>query len=543
MDVASQKTLTVSDKTRRSLVPPEAVREQMARILAAPDFVRSRQLSAFLRFVVGKTIAGQAKEIKQYTVGVGALGRRRDFDPQTDPIVRITAGRLRRSLNRYYHLHGAADPIIIEIPTGTYVPAFCWNENAEARRKEAPQPTRPRPAASVTPTLALLSFEARRSDDEQRFFGDSLGEELAIALHRFHHLQVVGPLSRESTEVDTGNLQAMARHYHADFVFGGRVLKSGDRVKIVVRLMDARTGKLLWSEIYSSQGDGDLFEFGEDVIHRIAATLLDTYGVIPRIFLRRAVHLQKEFCVYQAILQYSRYLIADIGHPEDDAIQALQEAIIIAPNNALLKALLSDLYLMMYQYGADKSFLTRGETLGKESLRLDPQCHFAHFTMAFIPYFYGQKELFIRQMRAAAHHNAYNPIVLASAGLHLGVVGEWEEGSSLMSRAIQLNPNFPGWYYGLPFLDAYRHGRFEEALELAKQFNSPRFFWDPLIRAATLGQLGCVEEARTAAQELLEIFPDFTTNGRELMLRALFTEELVEMLLEGLDKAGLGRMA
>ena len=543
MNAVPQKTLPIPPPARHTAIPPETIREQTARILAAPDFVRSRQLSAFLRFVVGKTIAGQAQEIKQYTVGVGALGRRRDFDPQTDPIVRITAGRLRRSLERYYQLDGAADPIVIEIPTGSYVPVFRRNNAAETGPKEARPPARVRQAAPAIPTLALFPFEARRDDDEQRFFGDSLGEELAIALHRFHHLQVVGPIPRESAAGEDG-LQAAARRYHADFIFAGRVLKSDNKTKIAARLVDAQTGKLLWSEIYASQNNDNLHEFGEDAVYRIAATLLDTYGVIPRIFLRRAVHLPEEtFRVYQAIMQYSRYMLGNMGETAGDAIQSLETAVSLAPGNAMVKALLADLCFLSYQYGGDEAFLQKAETLSREAIRLDPQCQMAYFVIAFVPYFHGERELFVRQMREAVHFNPYNPIILASAGVHLGVVGEWEEGFTLIERAMQLNPNFPGWYYSLALLDAYRHGRFEEALVWAQKFNMPDFYWDPLLRAAVLGQLGRRVEAETAARELLALRPDFTAWGRELMLRTLFDEALADMLLAGLEKAGLNQPA
>ena len=520
-------------------VDPELIRSQVVRILASPEFEKSLQLGDFLEFVVEETLAGREDQIKQYTVAVKAFGRPSHFDPRADPIVRIEARRLRRSLARYYQLYGAADPIIIDIPTGAYVPRFQRNEQTTPSADEASPLAQGSPHAAI-PTLALLPFETLPSDEEQRFFADSLAEELAIALHRFHHLHVVGPTPRASTTADAVDPRATARRYHADFVFGGRLLKAGDRVKIVARLMDGQTGKLLWSETYNSQSGDDPFELGEEVVHSIAATLLDTYGVIPRIFFRRMAHLQdRSFRVYQAILQYSRYMITGTGQAANAAIQVLEDAVAIAPNHVMVKALLADLYFQMYQGGGDSVLLSQGESLAREALRLDPKCQMAHFVIAFIPYFHGQRELFIRQIREAIRLNPHNPLVLATAGIHLGTLGEWEEGFALLQKAMKLNPNFPGWYHGLAFLDAYRRGHFEEALILARKFNNPTFFWDPLNRAATLGQLGQRKEAQAALEELLSLRPDFPIHGRELMTRVLFTDELVDMLLEGLHKAGL----
>ncbi len=512
---------------------PERIRAQVARILTSPEFEKSHQLRRFLEFVVEETLAGRGDQIKQYTVAIKAFGRPAHFDPRADPIVRIEARRLRRSLNRYYQLYGAADPIIIEIPTGAYVPRFRPNVSAE-------QPSEPASAfRPAVPTLLLMPFETRLNDEDERFLADSLGEELAIALHRFHHLQVIGPIPRTIEEIGP---RTIARHYGADFLLAGRIIHLTNRMKIVVRLLDGSTGRLLWSETYASQSDENLGQFEEDVVARTAATLLDTYGIIPRMFLRRVTHLPGEtFHVYQAILQYSRYLISEMGRPLDDTIHALEKAVDIAPQYALVKALLGDLYTMKYELDGEEDVLARAEILTREALRLDPQCRYAYFVRAFVARFRRQIDLFIQQIRKAVRLNAHNPLVLATAGFHLGVVGEWEEGFRLIHDAMQLNPNYPGWYHGLAFLDAYRHGQFEEAFILAKRINNPTLYWDPLLRAAALGQLGRRADAEEALRELLKLRPDFITVGRELMTRTLFADDLVEMLMEGLVKAGLGK--
>ena len=101
-----------------------AVRQQLEKILASPEFQGSPMLRDFLAFIVEKTLAGQAQEIKGYTVATQVLGRKADFDAGKDPIVRILAGRLRRALERYYATQGRQDPMRIDIPKGAYVPMF-----------------------------------------------------------------------------------------------------------------------------------------------------------------------------------------------------------------------------------------------------------------------------------------------------------------------------------------------------------------------------------------------------------------------------------
>ena len=80
------------------VVAPDEVSAELERVLASPNFTGANQLAHFLRFVVEETLAGRGQSLKQYTIAVKALGRLTGFDPQTDTIVRVQAGRLRRAL-------------------------------------------------------------------------------------------------------------------------------------------------------------------------------------------------------------------------------------------------------------------------------------------------------------------------------------------------------------------------------------------------------------------------------------------------------------
>src|SRR6185503_11236328 len=80
----------------------EAVRRELERVFASADFDATRRSREFLRFVVEEALANRGGDISQAAIAVQVFGRRPDFDGGIDPIVRIQAGRLRRSLERYY---------------------------------------------------------------------------------------------------------------------------------------------------------------------------------------------------------------------------------------------------------------------------------------------------------------------------------------------------------------------------------------------------------------------------------------------------------
>jgi hypothetical protein len=129
---------------------PDEAKAALERICASPCFDHAPKLTRFLRFVVDTTLAGDGGRIKGYTIGVEALGRGVDFDPQADPIVRVEAIRLRAALARYYAGAGVRDPVLIELPRGRYVPRFGWR--GPVRR------ARPNLRAAIRQLQRLLSI-------------------------------------------------------------------------------------------------------------------------------------------------------------------------------------------------------------------------------------------------------------------------------------------------------------------------------------------------------------------------------------------------
>ncbi len=113
-------------------VAPEAVRAELDRILASPGFAQSERLSRFLRFAVEETLQGRGDRLKEYFLGVEVFDREETYDPRTDPIVRVEAGRLRAKLARYYETEGSADPVLVAFPKGSYVPVFQHRQRPQA---------------------------------------------------------------------------------------------------------------------------------------------------------------------------------------------------------------------------------------------------------------------------------------------------------------------------------------------------------------------------------------------------------------------------
>ncbi|MGA7593312.1 MAG: hypothetical protein WBW02_22590 [Candidatus Sulfotelmatobacter sp.] len=101
-----------------------AMGEQLDRMVASPYFSHSKRLPSFLRFVVEHTLAGDAENLKERTLGIEIFGRDHDYDTSSDPIVRVTAAELRKRMAQYYQEPAHEDELRISLPSGSYIPEF-----------------------------------------------------------------------------------------------------------------------------------------------------------------------------------------------------------------------------------------------------------------------------------------------------------------------------------------------------------------------------------------------------------------------------------
>ena len=140
------------------------------------------RLSAFLRYTVETTLAGEADSLKEFVIGAEVFQRGDSFNPQTDNLVRVAANRLRSKLAEYYHGSGQADAVVIDLPRGRYVP-FLFNLTIfgaqcsyTRRRSQSEDVSRPPTGARPHPCGFRLRVR-RNGDDAGDFRGRRDGQD------------------------------------------------------------------------------------------------------------------------------------------------------------------------------------------------------------------------------------------------------------------------------------------------------------------------------------------------------------------------------
>src|SRR5450756_227093 len=123
MGTAAQIPLQNSSDTPASVDQRRAL---IDRIASSANFSRSARLRDFLLYVGGQSLKDGCTEIHEHEIGTNVFDRPALYDRSQDNIVRVNATELRKRLDLYFATEGADEPLILEIPRGSYKPVFRW---------------------------------------------------------------------------------------------------------------------------------------------------------------------------------------------------------------------------------------------------------------------------------------------------------------------------------------------------------------------------------------------------------------------------------
>lgn len=537
-----------SDQSGGTAPPAEAVRAQLERVLDSGDFAQSERMKSFLRFVVEETLEGRAAQLKEFTIATGVFGRDESFDPQTNTIVRVEAGRLRRRLERYYLTEGQGDAVRIDLPKGSYVPLFRAAAPAPAAAhaaQGAPAPEDVALALPSGPSIAVLPFENLSGDPDQGFFADGITEEIINDLTRFPNLRVIARHSTFKYKGQHVDIREVGRDLQVRYVLEGSVRKGGNLVRVTGQLIDATDGSHLFSESYDRDLSAqNILEIQDGISKRIVAAIGQPYGVMARAGARHAASkAAQNLDAYDAVLRFYEYWFDHSPERHAAVRDALEEAVKLDPNYASAWAGLAEVYLDEVRFGfnarSDPPSLDRALETAQRAVRLDPESAMAYHFLFSTHFHRGELEAFEATGERAVALNPNQADILSDYGLMLCCIGAWERGLALANKAIALSPTHPGWFHTANLFDHYRQGAFEAALGKARQVAMPAFHWNHVFVAMCCGQLDRAEEARAACDKILELAPGFEAQVWQGLDAWNLPDDFAELVVDGLRRAGL----
>jgi adenylate cyclase len=571
---------------------PSEVLAQLDKILSSQEFSLPERGHKFLRYVVEETLAGDADRIKGYSIAIKVFGRAVSFDAQSDPVVRIEAGRLRRALERYYLVAGPHDPILIDIPKGAYVPIFKRHAEAESvqtERPEAPAPPPVLPAASAPrdrlswrmrlllgsaavllissaslalgllwpsasnkaaspskpdkPRLLVLPFRDTSETAEGKLYASGFADEIINKLSAFKELTVLGHETSRTVGYEP-DIRRIRDELGARYIVKGSVRISGGQARVMAHAVETKTQAVLWSQTFSEDvTTRDLLKMQDEVARQIAVAIAQPYGVVFRTDSQRAQRdapddLEAYFCT----LRFYGYR-AELSSMRHATVRdCLERAVVRWPGFATAWAMLSHIYVDEDRFGYNTRpgppALPRAIDAARKAVAIEPDNIRALQSLMLALFFDGRAKEALTVGEQAFLLNPDDPEFLGEFGSRVAQTGDWRRGSELLERALTLNPGNSDYYRGMLALSAYMQGDHERAareIRRARVQSFPLFY---IVAAVIYAENGLVSETAQAREEFLRLRPNFFEHWDVEMAKRNYRPEDRAVMIEGARKAG-----
>lgn len=516
-------------------------RDELDRVLASEAFHTSDRNRRFLAYVVNETLCGRGDRIKAYNVATSVFGRGADFDPQSDTIVRIEAGRLRRALEHFYLTTPERGRVRISIPTGTYVPSF--TSPAMDSSDEAPPTDAKRTPAGRWrgPRVFVADFEQESDASRLPDLGRRFSQQVIKGLAQFDGIFVYGvhTAGRHSENTD---ISPLAEELDVDFVLTGSISATPERFEAEMLLQRVRDRRYVWAKEFRREVTvSNFMAVREEIAASIARLLGQRYGVIFSHARDNIGHPPTDFDHYTAVLDFYDYWRSfDAAHYEP--VRATLEKVVVEdPSFAEAFACLSLVYTNAVRYGYDVSSQTpdplgRAAELAEEAIRLAPASSKAFYAQALARWFSHDLNGAMSSLAIAHDLNPNDDEILADLGLRHAVRMHWDEALPLLEQAYDRNPYQSSTYRIALFLFHFMNRRYREALKEAESVKAPMVAHPHLAVATANAELGNLDEARRALDRLEEVSPGYLRDMEaDLAIRNVHPD-IVKALRSAVDK-------
>jgi TolB-like protein/class 3 adenylate cyclase/Tfp pilus assembly protein PilF len=381
--------------------------------------------------------------------------------------------------------------------------------------------------------IAVLPFTSMSSDPEQEYFADGLAEDLITDLSRVPGLFVISRHSAFTFKGKSIDIRSVAKDLGVRYVVEGSVRRAAARIRINVQLIDALADIHLWADRFD-RDLADIFQLQDEIVGRIVSALADVLPSARANPGQRATNLE----AYDLFVR-GRMLITQSPEGNRAARPLLERAIELDPGFADPHAWLAMSDVWGWSYWGETAEPDRSLTIAvaQRAVSLDPENASAHAALGYVLFLDGKQDAGAPELMAALQLNPNHSDAWAFLGIMKAVDGGAVEGIECLRKAFRLNPHPPGWYYWHLGFVQYLAGRYEDAVETLRHEATHRT-GSQRILAASLAQLGRVEEAKVEATEFLASNPRFSI-GHWMSMQPFRREEDRQHFIEGYKKAGL----
>jgi len=437
-----------------------------------------------------------------------------------------------------------------EVPAiaATLVAAIQSAEPASERPSPEASPTQPALALPEKPSLVVLPFQNMSGDQEQEYFVDGLVEDITTALSRIRSLFVIARNSAFTYKGRAVDVRQIGRELGVRYVLEGSVRKSGDRLRITGQLIDATSGTHIWADRFDGTV-GEVFELQDQVAATVAGAIEPQ---LRRAEIQRAVHKPTESLqAYDMLLRAMPYLYPHSYKGTLEAVRLLRRATEIDAEFALASVLLAFFYNLPVEQGWDNSMppppgeINRLIRVAAKSGANDPEVlTWCGFLTAHAG---ADVEAGNELVRRALIINPNSAFALQISGQLRAYIGDTATALDHLQRCLRLDPTSVAVGRNYAFAVAYFvAAQYDAVVEvttkgLSENSNSAA---ELRLRAASLGLLGRIDEARATVRRITDRYGTWTISRVrhriEVIQNNIFRKPgVTDSIYEGLRLAGM----
>lgn len=409
-----------------------------------------------------------------------------------------------------------------------------WQTSSDAGRETLP----PKIDASDRPSVVVLPFVNTSGDNSLDYFSDGFTDDIITELSRFRELFVISRNTAFSFKGKSMRPTELGLAIGVGYVVEGSVRITGDKIRINVQLIDAKTDHHLWAERYD-RAISDLFDVQDQISRSIATT------VVGRLMLsaeNRAERIPAQNMKAWDYVLRAQHVVCDTAEGNRNARQLYERAIELDPECARAYCGLAVCNLIDWtSHWSDapgESYETALHCANR-ALDLDAADSKAHWVLAELLILRRDFEGARQHLALALSLNPDDADAYAIRGLLFTYLGDTDAAIDDLATAVRLSPFHPGWYLWFTGFAYYVARNYQAALAPLEEATrrNPNFVPPRLKLAATYARLDRSAEAERTIVEILRIKPDYRVALE--VDRPFHNPQDLEHYLEGLRLAGL----
>ena len=392
------------------------------------------------------------------------------------------------------------------------------------------------------PSIAVLAFQNMSGDVEQEYFADGIAEDIITALSKSRWLFVIARNSSFTYKGRSVDVKQIGRELGVRYVLEGSVRKSGNRMRITAQLIEAATGAHVWAERYDREL-ADIFAVQDEITGSVVNAIEPAMAQAEQ--QRVSVKPPDSLDAWEAYHRGLWHFLKQEPVENDQARPFFQRAIELDRGFAPGYYGLAMTHLwdaVGYNTRPLQESLSAARPLAQRAVNLDDADSMAHFALGHLFFLSGDAAGARYELDRAISINPNNAWAMADSGCLFGNNGMLSEALEGINKAMRASPHDPlTWSWMIYITVAHYFARnYQAALDFAERLmrfrpDKPQAYrW----RAAALGQLGRIDEAKIALEQAIAV-PSanfyFHVRTRPPWIRP----EDHALMLEGLRKAGL----